>query len=228
VINIHIWLVDLCLKVTSVTIFCFKHLWPERKKNVILSLDMFMCLNVFWDVLLNNMNIFLHFCIASLVKLIVFCVVFFFCWNHLVYIVNNEWKSNVNLYRIDNVRITWKAIQHIDWHFTFCQPFLSEHIVKNGRVHWKASCYKFKLLWNYEKCFNTNQTWHKCWLAISFVTTCSVWNFLLPWQRGDISKLPKITILPRFFFHQNLFQSAATSQGIEIESKAFQRWLHVT
>jgi hypothetical protein len=26
------------------------------------------------------------------------------------------------------------------------------------------------------------------------------------------------------FFHQNLFQSAATSQGIEIESKAFQRW----
>jgi hypothetical protein len=25
-------------------------------------------------------------------------------------------------------------------------------------------------------------------------------------------------------FHQNLFQSAATAQGIEIESKAFQRW----
>jgi hypothetical protein len=33
--------------------------------------------------------------------------------------------------------------------------------------------------------------------------------------------------LPRFF-HQNLFQRAATSQGIEIESKAFQRWLNVT
>jgi hypothetical protein len=43
-------------------------------------------------------------------------------------------------------------------------PFHHEHIVKNGRFHWKASRYKFKLLWNYEKCFNTNQTWHKCWL----------------------------------------------------------------
>jgi hypothetical protein len=29
---------------------------------------------------------------------------------------------------------------------------------------------------------------------IAFVATCSVLNFLLPWQRGDISKLPKITI----------------------------------
>jgi hypothetical protein len=35
--------------------------------------------------------------------------------------------------------------------------------------------------------------------TIAFATTCSVLNFLLPWQRGDISKLPKITILPRFF-----------------------------
>jgi hypothetical protein len=68
----------------------------------------------------------------------------------------------------------------------------------------------------------TNVDW-----TIAFVTTCSVLDFLLPWQRGDISKLPKITILPRFF-PSNLFQSAATSQGIEIESKAFQLWLHVT
>jgi hypothetical protein len=28
---------------------------------------------------------------------------------------------------------------------------------------------------------------------------CSVLNFLLPWQRGDISKMPIITILPWFF-----------------------------
>jgi hypothetical protein len=40
----------------------------------------------------------------------------------------------------------------------------------------------------------TNVDW-----TIAFVTTCSVLNFPLPWQRGDISKLPKITILPRFF-----------------------------
>jgi hypothetical protein len=40
----------------------------------------------------------------------------------------------------------------------------------------------------------TNVDW-----TIAFVTTCLVLNFLLPWQRGDISKLPKITILPRFF-----------------------------
>jgi hypothetical protein len=47
---------------------------------------------------------------------------------------------------------------------------------------------------------------------------------LLPCQRGGISKLPKITIL-RWLFHSNWFQSDATSQWIEIESKAFQRWL---
>jgi hypothetical protein len=68
----------------------------------------------------------------------------------------------------------------------------------------------------------TNVDW-----TIAFITTCSVLNFLLPWQQGDISKLPKLTILPQFF-PSKLFQSAATSQGIEIESKAFLRWLHVT
>jgi hypothetical protein len=31
--------------------------------------------------------------------------------------------------------------------------------------------------------------------TIALATTCSGLNFLLPWQRGDISKLPKITIL---------------------------------
>jgi hypothetical protein len=70
-------------------------------------------------------------------------------------------------------------------------------------------------LWKILIKLGTNVDW-----TIAFVTTCSVLNFLLPWQRGDISKLPKITICLDFF-HQNLFQSAATSQGIEIESKAF-------
>jgi hypothetical protein len=40
----------------------------------------------------------------------------------------------------------------------------------------------------------TNVDW-----TIAFVTTCSDLNLLLPWQRGDISNLPKITILRRFF-----------------------------
>jgi hypothetical protein len=31
----------------------------------------------------------------------------------------------------------------------------------------------------------------------------SVLTFLLPWQRGNVSKLPKITILHCFFAHQN-------------------------
>jgi hypothetical protein len=35
--------------------------------------------------------------------------------------------------------------------------------------------------------------------TIACVTACSIVNFLLPWQRGDISKLPKITILHCFF-----------------------------
>jgi hypothetical protein len=43
----------------------------------------------------------------------------------------------------------------------------------------------------------TNVDW-----TIAFATTCSGLNFLLSWQRGDISKLPEITIL-RNFFHQN-------------------------
>jgi hypothetical protein len=77
-------------------------------------------------------------------------------------------------------------------------PLPHEHIVKNGRFHWKASCYKFKLLRNYEKCFNTDETWHKCWLAIASETACSILNFLLPWHGGDVSKLPNLTILHCF------------------------------
>jgi hypothetical protein len=41
-------------------------------------------------------------------------------------------------------------------------------------------------------------------------------------------KIAKNHYFALIFFHQNLFQSAATSQWIEIESNAFHRWLHVT
>jgi hypothetical protein len=37
--------------------------------------------------------------------------------------------------------------------------------------------------------------------TIASVTACAILNFLLPWQRGDVSKMPKINILP--FSHQN-------------------------
>jgi hypothetical protein len=43
--------------------------------------------------------------------------------------------------------------------------------------------------------------------------------------RGHL-KIAKNHYFASIFFHQNVFQSAATSQGIEI--KAVQRWLHVT
>jgi hypothetical protein len=31
--------------------------------------------------------------------------------------------------------------------------------------------------------------------TITLATTCSDLNFMLPWQRGDISKLPNITMI---------------------------------
>jgi hypothetical protein len=60
-------------------------------------------------------------------------------------------------------------------------------------------------------------------LTIAFVTLCSVFNFLLPWQRWDISKLQKLLFCVNFFHF-----SVATYQWIETESNPFQRWLHVT
>jgi hypothetical protein len=54
-----------------------------------------------------------------------------------------------------------------------------EHIVKNGLFHWKASYFKFQLLWNYEKCLNTNETWHKCWLNHNLCN--SMLNLKFPW-----------------------------------------------
>jgi hypothetical protein len=40
----------------------------------------------------------------------------------------------------------------------------------------------------------TNVDW-----TIASVTACSIVNILLPWQRGDVSKLQKNTILHCFF-----------------------------
>jgi hypothetical protein len=67
----------------------------------------------------------------------------------------------------------------------------------------------------------TNIDW-----TIASVSACSILNFLLPWQQGT-SQNCEITLFWALFFHQNRFQSAATSQWIEIVSKAFHRWLHV-
>jgi hypothetical protein len=78
--------------------------------------------------------------------LIFFCV----CANEMYWPIWDMARTCINYWNLQRV-IT-------------LDPFPKEHIVKNGHFHWKASSYKFKLLWNYEKSFNTNQTWHKCWL----------------------------------------------------------------
>jgi hypothetical protein len=64
----------------------------------------------------------------------------------------------------------------------------------------------------------TNVDW-----TIAFVTTCSVLNSCYHGNEGTSQNCQK-SLFCLDFFHKNLFQSAATSQGIEIESKALQRW----
>jgi hypothetical protein len=53
-----------------------------------------------------------------------------------------------------------------------------------------SNCYKTMKNTSILIKLGTNVDW-----TIASVTTCSDLNFLLPWQRLDISKLPKITIL---------------------------------
>jgi hypothetical protein len=89
--------------------------------------------------------------------------------------------------------------------FTFLvKPLPHEHIVKNGRFQIRkppVSSSNF-----YENMtndlilmkFGTNVDW-----TISSVTACSILNFLLPWQRGDATKLTKSLFCIVFFFHQN-------------------------
>jgi hypothetical protein len=76
-----------------------------------------------------------------------------------------------------------------------------------------SNCYKIIKTASIPIKLGTNIDW-----TTAFVTTCSVLNFLLPWQPGDIYEF---SIKIGF---------AAPSQWIEIEteSKAFQCWLHVT
>jgi hypothetical protein len=57
-------------------------------------------------------------------------------------------------------------------------PLPHEHIIKSGRFHWKV------------------QIAMKLWKMLQYwwnltVTACSIVNFLLAWQLGDVSKLPK-------------------------------------
>jgi hypothetical protein len=78
----------------------------------------------------------------------------------------------------------------------FLNPSLHEHFVKNGCFHLKVSvtssnCYKTIKTASILIKLGTNVDW-----TIALATTCSGLNFLLPLQREDISKLPKITILP--------------------------------
>jgi hypothetical protein len=84
-----------------------------------------------------------------------------------------------------------------DWHaayrllgLTFYQMSI---LCKNDRFHWKASCYKFKLLWNYEKCS----------LDHSLCNSMLNRKFPVTMATGVVSKLRKFTILHCFFFNQN-------------------------
>jgi hypothetical protein len=61
-------------------------------------------------------------------------------------------------------------------------------------ILWKIAVfsYKLKLLWNYEKCFNT-ETWHTCWL--DHILCNSMLNLKFPvsmTKGGGVSKLRKI------------------------------------
>jgi hypothetical protein len=70
-------------------------------------------------------------------------------------------------------------------------PLPHEHFVKIEKSPVKSSnCYKTIKTASIQIKLGTHVDWN-----IAFVTTCSVLNFLLPWQRGDISNCQKIIIL---------------------------------
>jgi hypothetical protein len=72
-------------------------------------------------------------------------------------------------------------------------------IVKNVRFYWKASCYTFKLLLNYEKCFNTDETWHKCWLDHSLCNSMLNLKFPVTMATGGRLRIAKNQYLALFF-----------------------------
>jgi hypothetical protein len=74
-----------------------------------------------------------------------------------------------------------------------------EHIVKMVVFIEKpplisSNCYEIM-----KKCFNTEETWHKWWLEHSIRNSMLNRKFPVTMARGDVSKLPKITILHCFF-----------------------------
>jgi hypothetical protein len=91
-------------------------------------------------------------------------------------------------------------------------PLLHEHIVKDGCFHWKASCYKFKLLRNYQKCFNTDQTWHKCWLDHCRCNIMLNLKFPVTMATGVRLKIANITILRGFFLFFFFFSTKLISK----------------
>jgi uncharacterized membrane protein YwaF len=57
-----------------------------------------------------------------------------------------------------------------------------------------SNCYETMKNASIQMKLGSNVDW-----IIASVTACSIIDFLLPWQWGDVSTLPKITILHCFF-----------------------------
>jgi hypothetical protein len=101
-------------------------------------------------------------------------------------------------------------------------------------ILWKMAVFSEKSPVTSSNCYNTTKTasiliklgTNVIW-TIAFVTRYSGLNFLYHGNEGTSQNCQK-SLFCIDFFHQNWFQSVATSQWIEIESDAFQRWLHVT
>jgi hypothetical protein len=96
-------------------------------------------------------------------------------------------------------------------------------------ILWKMAVFNEKSPVTCSSCYKTIKTASiliKVGWTIAFVTTCSVLNFPDTMETRGHLKIAKKSLFCVDFFHQNWFQSAATSQWIEIESKAFQHWLN--
>jgi hypothetical protein len=65
----------------------------------------------------------------------------------------------------------------------------------------KNDNYKFKLLWHYEKCFNSNETWHKYWLDHSLCNSMLSRKYPVTMEKGGRLKIVRKnnTILHCFF-----------------------------
>jgi hypothetical protein len=117
--------------------------------------------------------------------------------------------------------------------FKYSNPLLHEQFVKMAVFIEKppvtsSNCYETIKKASILLKLGTNVDW-----PFVCVTLYSILNFLLPRQRGDISKLQKFTILRWFFSIKTdcciycflLLQLLQLLNGWRL--KAFQRWLHV-